>query len=165
MRSLVQRIYKRPVVIRIGDAAVTTINTASERSAPYETGGLLLGWWEEGSIVIADALEVVDTAATASSWSRREAHAQTTLDRFLADNESDHLGYVGDWHSHPAPIGASGTDLASLARASLQYERPLALVVRLPNGSTDTRAAVHGRLLKVYVENQTAMINDSTGGG
>jgi len=165
MKSLVQRISNRPVVIRIADAAVTTINAASERSAPYETGGLLLGWWEADSIVIADALEVVDAAATTSSWSRREAHAQTTLDRFLADNDSGHLGYVGDWHSHPAPVGASGTDLASLARASLQYEHPLALVVRLPNGSTDTRAAVNGRLVKVYILSKTAKFNDNTGGG
>lgn len=151
MKSLLNKVFKRQVVIRINDSAMTTINTASEGSAPNETGGLLLGWWEDGTIVIADAVEVVDTAASGTSWIRRETLAQTTLNRFLANRQNDRLGYVGDWHSHPAPVGASGTDLTSLSRASLQYERPLAMVVRLSDGSTDVRAAGKGKLLNVHI--------------
>lgn len=153
MKSLLKRALMRQTVIRFSDAAMTAVSIASERSAPNETGGLLLGWWESGTIVVADAVEVVDTKATGTSWTRRETPAQATLNRFLAHRANDPLGYVGDWHSHPDLVGASQTDLASLCRASLQFEQPLALVVRLPDGSADVRAAGKGKLLAAHIAN------------
>jgi hypothetical protein len=39
------------------------------------------------------------------------------------------LGYVGEWHSHPAPLGASTQDLEELTRISQGTGQPIALIV------------------------------------
>ncbi|MBU8830555.1 Mov34/MPN/PAD-1 family protein [Mycolicibacterium goodii] len=147
--SLLTKLRKRKVAIQVGEAAAALIQEAAERATPTETGGILLGWWENGMIVIDSAIEVIDKSATGTSWVRREAQAQTALVAALAESQNPHVGYVGDWHCHPAPVGASRTDLRSLARSSLQYENPLVLIVRLSDATLRVHAAERGRHLSV----------------
>jgi integrative and conjugative element protein (TIGR02256 family) len=119
-----------PVGLHIDAAATEFIHAAAERSHPTETGGLLLGWWDSGGIIVHLAAEVPDETATPTSWHRQQRPAQHVLEQALSDREHPWLGYVGDWHTHPAAIGPSCTDVTSLRRASLQYDQPLLLLVR-----------------------------------
>lgn len=125
--------------------AMTAIAAAAAAAHPRETGGILLGWWDDGRVAVRHAVEVPDPHATMNSWSRDELHAQDALDTALAEYQHPWLGYVGDWHSHPAACGASGQDLASIRRASRQYEQPLVLLIRRADSVVETIAARRGR--------------------
>lgn len=124
-----------------------SLRKLAAKAHPLETGGLLLGWWEGNALAIVDCVEVPDPHAGRSSWLRREKVAQQALSRVLADRDDPHLGYVGDWHSHPADVGASRPDLRELRRVSRQYERQVALAVVRYGGRVDLSFALAGRLL------------------
>lgn len=151
MKRTLPKVLKRGVTVRLSETASALIQTASERAKRAETGGLLLGWWEKNTIVIADALEVFDSSATAASWTRRQSNSQKALDAALTASANANIGYVGDWHCHPAPVGASDTDLQSLARSSTEYPSPLALVVRQADGLLRVYVGDQGRLRTVRV--------------
>lgn len=121
------------------------MKAAADAAAPKETGGLLLGWWDEhGGVVIRHAIEVPDRRATGMSWTRRQRPVQRALTQALKDLEHPLLGYVGDWHVHPKQCGASWRDRASIVKTSKQYDQAIVLIVRLPNNSLDLLAARRG---------------------
>jgi proteasome lid subunit RPN8/RPN11 len=124
--------------------ATKLIAAAAAVARPRETGGLLLGWWDSGRVAVRSAVEVTDPHATADSWSRDQFRAQAALDTALAGLDHPWLGYVGDWHSHPAPCAASAQDLVSIRRASRQYDQPLVLIIHRPDDAIETIAAHHG---------------------
>lgn len=124
--------------------AMTAIAAAAAVAHPRETGGILLGWWDDGRVAVWHAVEVPDPHATTNSWSRDELRAQAVLDATLAEYQHPWLGYVGDWHSHPAACGASGQDLASIRRASCQYDQPLVLLIHRADSVVETIAARRG---------------------
>jgi proteasome lid subunit RPN8/RPN11 len=112
----------------IGTLAQERIKAASLAAMPNETGGLLLGYFTETGIVVEDAIEVVDPSATPSRYTRRGNSAQKALDEATKGAPS-HMGYVGDWHSHPAPVDASNLDLRTAVRDAEEMGTPLALIV------------------------------------
>lgn len=138
-----------PVPVVIHPDARQTITAAAGRAEPLETGGLLLGWWDSGRVIVRSAVEVADPAASGASWIRRENLAQQVLDRAIATFGHPWMGYVGDWHSHPAACGASAQDLRSIRSASHAYPQPLLLIVHRCDGILDIRAAGRGRSQKV----------------
>jgi integrative and conjugative element protein (TIGR02256 family) len=111
---------------------------------PLETGGLLLGWWERQVPIIFSAVEVKDPHATRRCWTRDERRAQEALEQ--VQRLGKHIGYIGDWHSHPADVGPSGSDLRELRRVSRQYGDPITLAVVRHGGPVDVRLALAGRL-------------------
>ncbi|WP_229070197.1 Mov34/MPN/PAD-1 family protein [Actinoplanes sp. DH11] len=129
-----------------------TIKTAAARAFPLEAGGLLLGWWDNDMVVVRAAIEVVDPAATGTSWIRHEGLAQRALDQAVAKFGHPWLGYIGDWHSHPAACDASQQDRQSIRIASLAYAQPLVLIVHRRDGIIDIHAARHGRPQTVSAE-------------
>jgi proteasome lid subunit RPN8/RPN11 len=115
---------------------------------PLETGGLLLGWWNQQVPTIVFAIEVRDPHATRNCWTRDEGRAREALAQARRRGHK-HVGYVGDWHSHPANVGPSGADLRELRRVSRQYDDPTVLVVVRDGGPIDMRLAVAGRLTTI----------------
>lgn len=134
------------VVIDVHPDAAGHIAAAAAAAHPRETGGLLLGWWDTDRVVVRHAIEVLDPTATTNSWIRDEARAQAGLDAALRDHEHPWLGYVGDWHSHPAACGASGQDVTSIRRASKQYSEPLVLLVHRIDRTFDHVIAHRGHV-------------------
>ncbi|WP_235568489.1 Mov34/MPN/PAD-1 family protein [Mycobacterium sp. Root135] len=162
MKKLMARVLKRQVAVQLTDTAVAAIHAAANRAAPNETGGLLLGWWEPTDVHVDIAVEVIDQEATGNSWTRRQVEAQRVLDAELAKSGNHVLGYVGDWHSHPAPVGASRRDMKSLAQSSLQYENPVVLIVRLSDATISIYAAQRGKHLRLNTTASLAGSADST---
>jgi integrative and conjugative element protein (TIGR02256 family) len=113
---------------------------------PRETGGLLLGWWQDRVPVVIDGIEVLDPDATRTRWTRHPAAAELALQAALDEHEPC-VGYVGDWHSHPADQGPSGSDLRQLRQDSRDQPGALALAVIRHGGRADTRLALSGRLV------------------
>lgn len=137
---------------QVHDAARAAIAAAAVAAQPCETGGFLLGWWEDSVVVVPFAVEVPDQASTSSSWIRDEVRSQAALESALELYRHPWLGYVGDWHSHPAPCGPSGQDERSIRRASRSYPAPLLLLVRRSDGQLDARAARAGRRTNVVFD-------------
>jgi proteasome lid subunit RPN8/RPN11 len=134
-----------PVAVRIDTSATTLITAAAAASHPRETGGVLLGWWDVGAICVRRAVEVRDPLATATSWNRDQQAAQAALDITLTDDPHPWLGYVGDWHTHPAACGPTRHDLAEIRRISRQYPQPLLLLIHRADSRFDQVVAHRGR--------------------
>lgn len=139
------------VQVRLSAQAADTLRQQARAAAERERGGLLLGWWDHRDIIIQLAVEVRDPGATFATWTRHETAAQQALDEARATLADPRIGYVGDWHTHPAPIGASPADKAALRRASRQYDQPIALIVALPDGGLDLHAARAGRCRPAHI--------------
>jgi proteasome lid subunit RPN8/RPN11 len=148
--------------LHVAAEVTATIAAAAVAAHPRETGGLLLGWWDSGRVIVRHAVEVLDPNATETSWVRDHHTAQIALRDALGDHGHPWLGYVGDWHSHPVACGASGHDITSIQRASGQYEQPLVLLVHQVDSrieavvtKSDTHPLLHG-LVPTTPERQTS---------
>ena len=101
---------------------------------PLETGGILLGYREGADVMVTHALVVEGSGASGNRYVRDDVEANRTLSDFLNDRDSDDVtGYVGEWHSHPAPSGPSSIDHAAMREIARTSDAPVALVVHVPN--------------------------------
>lgn len=140
-----------PTLVRLAADVAAALRTCAMRDTGHERGGLLLGWWDGTEIVIQYLVEVSDPHSTSTSWTRHQVTAQEALDQARATVADPRVGYVGDWHTHPAAIGISPADEAALRRASRQYPEPIVLIVALPDGRLDIHAASAGRPCRPHI--------------
>ncbi|MFB8125942.1 Mov34/MPN/PAD-1 family protein [Streptomyces bacillaris] len=142
---------RRRVEVILHTDVSALIRCAAAAAEGTETGGLLLGWWDAGTIVARHAVEVIDPEATPVSWTRDEGRAQQALDEALADLNHPWLGYIGDWHTHPASCGPSGKDEHSIRRASHEYDQPLLLLVHRADDEIEARVAHQGKICALTI--------------
>jgi proteasome lid subunit RPN8/RPN11 len=145
----------RSVGVRLAPEVPAALRHLAEQGGCRERGGLLLGWWNGDEVAVRHLVEVPDPGATATNWTRNQAAAQKALDQERAALDDSRLGYVGDWHTHPAAIWASPADKAALRRVSRQYQEPIVLIVALPNGGLDIHTAHTGRTRTTYINIDT----------
>jgi integrative and conjugative element protein (TIGR02256 family) len=118
-------------IILSADAAAS-IHNASWAAMPRETGGILIGWrggTTRLTVTVLTGLVVSDPAAAHTTYELNRDRAQAALDAFVARRHDPNLGYVGEWHSHPAPQPPSSQDLRSLRASARLAPGPIALVV------------------------------------
>ena len=108
--------------------ATKELHQYAKAGQDHETGGLLLGYRADRAIMVVEVVEVRDADAAHGSYTRRQAVAQAALD-MAVDGRNQLVGYVGDWHSHPAPVPPSKVDRHAIRRVSRQYDQPVALLV------------------------------------
>jgi len=145
-------VTRRALRVAVASSVADLIAEQADQAAPKETGGLLLGWWEDTTVIVRHAVEVLDPEATSNTWTRHQDAAQAALDAALRDLGHSWLGYVGDWHSHPATLGASPVDELSLRHASGAYAQPLALLVHRADRRLDVHVAHRGRIRAARLE-------------
>jgi proteasome lid subunit RPN8/RPN11 len=108
---------------------------AAARSHPNETGGILVGVEHAGHPWVTGVIEIV-------TGDRGRHHYKipggATQPAVLAARRTDpRVGYLGDWHSHPADVGPSSKDLATLVLISVKSPlkpNPTLVVVRNTSG-------------------------------
>jgi proteasome lid subunit RPN8/RPN11 len=124
--------------IKFSESAVATIQAAARKSHPLETGGILLGVHIGGEPWVTKAVEV----ATDQRGRTHFVIPANTVPALVlaAQREDPRLGYLGDWHSHPADVGASVTDRATMARLfrMLRSLHPPILVIARPRAEKHT---------------------------
>lgn len=126
--------------------AYETIAAESAKHLPLEIGGVLLGYHEDNDVVVTHALVVDSAAATKKRYVRDDVLANARLAAFLADRAADDpIGYVGEWHSHPAPSGPSSIDHDAMRAAASASDSPVALLVFTPGGGGRFFGLVAGR--------------------
>ena len=152
---------RAPLRVEVHPDATEVIAVAAQAAHPRETGGVLLGWWDGDNVVVRRAVEVPDPQASTTSWTRNQATSQAAMDTALDQHQDPWLGYVGDWHSHPAACAASSQDLASIRRASRQYTEALVLLVHRADGAVDHVAAHRGQIRRTTASRPTTERRDS----
>ena len=117
----------------------STIIDSADLQAGSETGGILLGWRHSTGVYVCDVIEVPDRRASRNQYVRRHGLASESLNRFLDTLPArSPVGYVGEWHTHPAPQGPSRTDRRQLKGISRHLHDYIALIV----ASHDPRSGV-----------------------
>ena len=106
------------------DAAITD----GLAGLPQETGGILLGFRTPHMVVVTRTLTVPDPHSSRYSYRRhrRRAQAQMAAAGFAA---TPAIGYVGEWHTHPADCPPSRTDIQALTATAKLATAPVALIV------------------------------------
>jgi integrative and conjugative element protein (TIGR02256 family) len=114
--------------ILIARSAFHSAVITGQTALPTETGGILLGFRTPELIVVTRTLTVPDPGSSRNGYLRhhRRAQARLAVGRGAAPPV---IGYVGEWHTHPADIGPSRTDLHALGALARLSEGPVALIV------------------------------------
>lgn len=103
--------------------------TADARTAlPLETGGILLGFRTPDLIVVTRTLTVPDPFSGRRTYLRRRGKAQVQMTQALRQAPPV-VGYVGEWHTHPADVPPSSIDTNALAATARATSQPVALIV------------------------------------
>ena len=121
--------------IELKQKAYDVIVSETAKSLPVETGGILLGYHEDMDLVVTDALVVDNRQASTDRYVRDDVLANELLHAFLTQRASDDpTGYIGEWHSHPKPVGPSIRDLAAIQATAKSARHRIALLVHIPAG-------------------------------
>jgi len=118
-------------VIRLSLRAARDIKHHTRAAMPQETGGILVGHYDNQDIVVEQVIVVPPELGEPANYTRNGPRAQTALNSI--SNKT--LGYVGEWHSHPQTAGPSPIDRKSLAKITRRNGDFTGLVVHAPDES------------------------------
>jgi proteasome lid subunit RPN8/RPN11 len=127
--------------VLIAERAAADLRCRARKAHPNETGGILLGVRTAGRPWIMQAIEI-PTPDRGRSHYRLPAGTTTAAVR-SARNEDPRLGYLGEWHSHPADVGPSPTDRATMRRLALRSPRTGIVLIVVRHGIDGHRLDVH----------------------
>ena len=123
-------------VVLLADA-ISEMRQSAQEALPSEIGGILIGWRIERSIRVTTACTLGLGSGSGHSYVRPYDEAAAFVKALRDDAGTDNpLGYVGEWHSHPASCGASQRDKLSLVGLSAHLKEPIALVVLMNEGNS-----------------------------
>ncbi|HEU4329026.1 MAG TPA: Mov34/MPN/PAD-1 family protein [Roseiflexaceae bacterium] len=117
--------------IHIVATALTFIQQESQRSFPFESGGILIGRVEQGSILVTHATGPGPRAIHSprrfvrdGDYTQQALNAQLQASGGLDD-------YLGEWHSHPLSVGPSPQDRESMRWISgnPHYQQPAPIML------------------------------------
>lgn len=136
--------------LRLSTAAVEKMHRLCQQSSSLETGGILVGYYEDdqATATVVDALPPPSDSARGGSWFARgvKGLGAELLRRWSSKVRTF---YVGEWHYHPAQrIVASTEDFEQMAEISkgehYQCKEPLLVILgaRIVASRRDLRAWV-----------------------
>lgn len=101
--------------LRLLRPAADRILAESAARHPLETGGILIGRLDARRAEVVDAVGPGPAAEHGPARFVRDGlYAQAELDALYVRSDGLH-DYLGEWHSHPAPVGPSPRDRASIS--------------------------------------------------
>lgn len=118
--------------IWLSEEAEAVIKESAREAHPHETGGVLVGVLAGTRPWVTYAVHVPSPTSTGTSYEIPAGARRRAVNE--ARRMDPRLGYLGDWHSHPADIEPSRCDattmahLAADARADCAW--PLLIVLR-----------------------------------
>ena len=127
----------------LSESAADTIRRAAADAHPRETGGILLGVYTGRRRPWILQAPVVESEAAARAYYEVPAGARPrVVDHARASDRR--LGYLGEWHSHPADVGPSGLDSETVQRIAANPEagcpHPVLIVARRRESDYDLDA-------------------------
>src|SRR5258707_329502 len=89
---------------------------------------------EHADIIVTNALVVDENLVSTNRYVRDDVKANELLRAFLKERaDDDPIGYIGEWHSHPAPCGPSPTDVHAIRATAKSSDAAIALLVHIPS--------------------------------
>jgi proteasome lid subunit RPN8/RPN11 len=137
------------------ESARDVITAAAAAAHPNETGGVLLGVLTRSRPWIITAAEVPHAEATGTYYELQGGAAPVIVDAMTVLDPR--LGYLGEWHSHPADVGPSPLDAQSMrgvaADPTAGCEHPVLIIARRrgSNYELDARQLQRRRLRVLHV--------------
>ena len=98
----------------LSEKALRSIIDECSQTYPFETGGMVIGWFDDDHVYIEYATRPGPLAKHSTHAFRRDGnYSQQVLDEVVieSDGVSD---YVGEWHSHPIRSDPSPKDVAAM---------------------------------------------------
>jgi len=132
------RLHKCLPVILLCSVA-EAICRESANGMPNETGGVLVGCERLEGTLVSHCTGPGPRAIREPTFFQRDGEfVQTEVDRVHRDT-SGHCDYVGEWHSHPAPVGPSPRDKRSMRWIGMnpRYARPNPIMLLARYGEPD----------------------------
>jgi hypothetical protein len=118
-------------LVYVTEDAVAGVRARAAEAAPFEIGGIIVGAITDDGVWITDFVAI---PGQMRHHARFLIPAGATYRIIDATREADpRLGYLGDWHTHPAHAGPSRVDFATLrdlAVGPFGPRRLLAVVMR-----------------------------------
>lgn len=133
--------------VHVGHQQWATLLAACRRSGPLETGGLLVGRYNElhdTAVVTGVWGPPTDSVRTRTSFRRGIRGLQRQLNSLWGSGEY----YLGEWHYHPDGSGQpSNTDMGQMVRIakSLRYNTPEPILIVVGGAEWDVIAHVFPR--------------------
>ncbi|UXA13660.1 SAVED domain-containing protein [Mycobacterium sp. SMC-8] len=155
---------RTPARIHLQNAAHTLITSETAKHLPLETGGVLLGYREDADIIVTHALVVDGKLPSVNRYVRDDVKANELLGAFREGRaDDDPIGYIGEWHSHPASSGPSPTDVHAIRATAKSSDAAIALLVHIPSSSQAFSGivAARGRLGRVSTHAATVLLPQS----
>ena len=119
---------------------------AASQSLPHETGGILVGHYEDRSLVITHAIVILTDVVSTDRYIRDGLQANAALKMYLQGREPDDpAGYLGEWHSPPGSSGMSSIDVRAICEVAKEVNTDIALVITLPGHGARLTGAVTSR--------------------
>jgi hypothetical protein len=121
-------------LIYVTEDAVVAVCALADAAAPFEVGGLIVGFATDKSVWITSFVEIELVQRRIGRFTIPAGATHPIIDSLRADDPR--IGYLGDWHSHPADVGPSALDFSTLADLVLGpsgRHRLLGLVRRTSN--------------------------------
>lgn len=132
-------------MLHIARHTLDQIQDAGRITLPRETGGIVLGFRVPEAIVVTRAIPVSDPDSSGHRYTRQRRRAQHLMRSITAETPSV-VGYVGEWHTHPANAAPSRTDRQTLASIARVAAGPVGLLVlAYPNRGP---ARLHGLIAR-----------------
>lgn len=121
----------------LSEDAAASIVAAAHAGFPVEVGGVLVGVEIRGRPWITQAVQVEAARSSPVYYELPEGARPEVVERVRRNDAR--LGYLGDWHTHPADIGPSGTDRATMRKLggdpASDSRRPVLVIARRVAGA------------------------------
>lgn len=123
--------------------AVSALAVVKKEAAQYpgsETGGMLLGYWQEDDVVVTCASGPGPVAQRGRTWFHPDQEWQTDYLARIYTATCRTITYLGDWHTHPGGSAKpSRTDRKTMRAVrrepAARQPRPLMAIVGPGSGS------------------------------
>jgi len=114
----------------IAEEAKELLIRASAGSHPLETGGILAGVLVNGRPWVTHVREIPSQTRNHTTYVLPAGETSGAIE--VLRRSDSRVGYLGDWHSHPADVGASHLDLRTLklSASNGDVRAPLLVIVR-----------------------------------
>jgi len=152
--------------IWLSEPAHEQILAAAHEHFPDEIGGVLIGVENGRRPWVTQAVTVPSRRATPVYYEIPAGARQRVVRRSRRDDPR--LGYLGDWHSHPADIGPSDKDRETMAELAVARDsgcpRPVLLLARRRGEEywLDPRQQVGSKLRELQLITAGPMASDGS---
>lgn len=139
--------------ILVGELAAAAMIDVARVAHPLEAGGILVGVHSDRTPWVTHALQIPSSDTGPAHYV-----VPAGITRWLvrcARQMDPRIGYLGEWHVHPADVGPSSTDVRTMRGVAKAQEEshPMLIVVRRKSLDhyLDARQLFWGRLRKLEI--------------